>query len=107
MRVLITSLIGVMGDLPNLTSNYSNKMATGQREIREKVTELRKMNSDPNEPIHSEERTVKEENSALYANITARARDLLNVDAGDEVKIHSYRGFLVVEPIENGSEQDE
>lgn len=81
-------------------------MGTGQS-VSKAIENYRQNHIDDTEPIHSERRSVREENQALYANITARSRDLLDIDASDDIIIHSYRGFAVITPANNEVDIDE
>lgn len=81
-------------------------MAVGES-VRETIRKYREDMVDEVDPIHSEERVIQQNHKSLYANITSRSRELLDVDAGDEVKIHSYRGFAVIVPVQNGVLEDE
>lgn len=81
-------------------------MAVGES-IRDTIRKYREDMVDELDPIHSEERVVQEYNRSLYTNITARSRDLLGIEVGDDVEIHSYRGFAVIVPSDNGVSEDE
>lgn len=78
-------------------------MAVGNS-LEEAIRQHREMMSTDDEPIHSEQRTVSENGGALYANITSRAKDVIGIEAGDEVTVHTYRGFAVIEPAEEGND---
>lgn len=84
---------------------FTYVMATTPGETLEKIAKQRRMSSDPADPIHSENRDVRDVNGSLYANITSRAADLMDVDGDDAVTIHSYRGFVVITPCDEDDEQ--
>ncbi|WP_049939591.1 hypothetical protein [Natronomonas pharaonis] len=67
----------------------------------------RRQYTDGHEPLNTEERTVQQRNTALYANLTEYATMTLNLDKGQTVRVETYRGGIWIEPVDDtGTEVD-